>query len=91
MAFDTLIDSNQVANKTESTLADRTTQKGYLGPLSEFRSSQVMPNTARTIRRLDASICRHSNGVMGTDSSRYAAIVLAVVLIKAHILSITDF
>ena len=38
-------------------------------------SGQVMPSAAQTIRRGDASICRHKEGVMETDSSPYAATV----------------
>ena len=48
-------------------------------------SGQVMPNAARTIWRWDASICRHSERVMGTDSNPYAAIVSTVAL-ERHIL-----
>ena len=43
-------------------------------------AGQVMHNTARTIRRWEASICRHNDGVMGTDSCPYAAIVSNVAL-----------
>ena len=43
-------------------------------------SGQVMPKAARTIWRWDASICRHNEGVMGNDSSPYAAIISTVAL-----------
>ena len=39
-----------------------------------------MTKAARIIRRWDASICQHSEGVMGTDSSQYAAIVSTLAL-----------
>ena len=41
-------------------------------------SGQVIPKAARTIWRWDASICRHNERVMGTDSSKFAAIVSTV-------------
>ena len=37
-------------------------------------SGQVMPNTARTIEPWDKSIWRHNDGIIGSDSSPYAAI-----------------
>ena len=52
---------------------------------------QVMPKAARTIWRWDASITRNNEGVMGTDSSPYAAIVSTVALKKSHLVSITYF
>ena len=46
-------------------------------------SGQVMPNAARTNWRWDASICRHNERVMGTDSNPYAAIVSTVAFLEA--------
>ena len=53
-------------------------------------SGPVMPNTTWTIGRWDASICRHYDSVMGTDSCVCAAIV-SVVAFKRRIVSIADF
>ena len=50
-------------------------------------SGQVMPNAARTNWRWDASICRHSERVMGTDSNPYAAIVSTVALKRRILLA----
>ena len=43
-------------------------------------SGQVMPKAARTIWRWNASIYRHNEGVIGSYSSPYAAIVSTVAL-----------
>ena len=50
-------------------------------------SGQVMPKAVRTIWRWDASICRHSERVMGTDSNPYAAIVSTVALKRRILLA----
>ena len=52
----------------------------WLRSAVDIVSGQVMPKTAQTLWRWDASICRHSEGVMGTDSSPYAAIISTVAL-----------
>ena len=48
-------------------------------------SAKVIPNVAGTILQWNASICRHNDGVMGTDFSRYVAIV-SIVAFKRRIL-----
>ena len=50
-------------------------------------SGQIMPKAARTIWRWDASICRLSEGVMGTDFSPYAAIDSTVALKRRILLA----
>ena len=46
-----------------------------------------MPKAARTNRRWDESICRHSERVMGNDSSPYAEIVSTVALKRRILLA----
>ena len=51
-------------------------------------SGQVMVKAARTTWRWDTTICRHSERVMGTDSSPCAAIVSTVALERCILLAL---
>ena len=81
--------SNIMANKTELMLGDRTTQRSKLGPLSEFgsRYSFRPGNAQRSPDHLTMACVDlpHNEGIMGTDSNPYAAIVLIVALKKRNI------